>query len=84
MPTYDYRCSANGAVVEVRHSMNDSVQTWGQVCELANLDPGEIALDAPVEKLITGGQVVNSHNLKEPAAPSCGLGGCASGMCGLS
>ncbi len=84
MPTYDYRCSATGEVVEVRHSMSEVVQTWGQVCDLAGIEPGDVALDTAVEKLITGGQVVNSFNLKESAAPSCGMGGCGSGMCGLS
>ncbi len=87
MPTYDYRCEANGRVVEVRHGMNETVATWGELCERAGIDPGDTPLDAPVRRLISGGYVVSSASLGNPApacdAPGCGMGGCASGACGL-
>ena len=38
MPTYDYRCEANGRVVEVRHRMSERLTTWGELCKLAGLD----------------------------------------------
>ena len=41
MPSYDYRCPANDRVVEVRHGMNDTVNTWGELCQLAGIEPGD-------------------------------------------
>lgn len=84
MPSYDYRCEANGQVVEVRHSMSESLATWGEVCERAGLEVGDTSADAPVQRLITGGNVVSSSSLSNPEAPSCGMGGCGGGMCGLN
>ena len=84
MPSYDYRCEANGRVVEVRHGMNEKLATWGEVCEKAGIDPGETAADAPVNRLITGGGIVSSAALSNPEAPACGAGGCGGGMCGLN
>jgi hypothetical protein len=83
MPSYDYRCNANGRVVEVRHSMHDKLTTWGEVCQKAGLEPGDTATDAPVERLISGGGIVSSASLSNPEPP-CGSGGCAGGMCGLN
>lgn len=80
MPTYDYRCPANGAVVEVQHRISEQLGTWGELCEHAGMAMGNTAADAPVEKLATGGQVVRSGSLKNPEPP-CGSGGCASGRC---
>ncbi len=83
MPSYDYRCDANGQVVEVRHGMSEKLGTWGEVCARAGIALGDTAADAPVERLITGGSVVSSAALSNPDAPPCGGGGCAGGMCGL-
>ena len=83
MPSYDYRCAANGQTVEVRHSMAEKLTTWGEVCELAGIEPGETPASTPVQRLITGGSVVSSSALSNPEAPACGSGGCGGGMCGL-
>lgn len=80
MPSYDYRCEANGQVIEVQHSMSLKLNTWGELAAMAGLDLGATAADAPVERLITGGGVVSSKALKN-ALPPCQLGeGC--GGCG--
>ena len=79
MPTYDYRCDANGQVVEVRHSMSEQLTTWGELCALAGLEPGATPPDSPVERLITGGQVVRSSSLGDAAAPPCASGPCCGG-----
>lgn len=84
MPSYDYRCSANGRVVEVRHGINEKLTNWGEVCATAGIELGGTAADAPVERLITGGGFVSSTALSNPEAPSCGAGGCGGGMCGLN
>ena len=49
MPTYDYRCEANGQVYEVQHPMALSPKTWGELraaCSLA--EDASIPDDAPV------------------------------------
>lgn len=84
MPSYDYLCSTNGRVVEVRHSMSEKLENWGEVCDKAGIELGDTAADAPVKRLITGGSVVSSSALSNPDAPACGSGGCAGGMCGLN
>lgn len=84
MPTYDYICEANGQRVEVSHKMAESISSWGELCERAHVEPGDTPVDSPVRKLIGGGAIIGASALKNPEpAPSCGAGGCASGMCGL-
>ncbi len=86
MPTYDYLCRANRKIVEVRHPMGETVRTWGELCQLAGIDPGDTPEDAPVEKLITGGNVISSQSLKNPepcGTGTCGMGACSSGTCEL-
>jgi hypothetical protein len=83
MPTYDYHCPANDRIVEVNHRMNDKVASWGELCELAGIEPGSTAPEAPVERLATGGHVVSSGSMKD-SVPPCGAGGCGGGMCGLN
>lgn len=84
MPTYDYRCAANARVVEVKHRMNETLRTWGELCAQAGIEPGDTAVDAPVERLATGGQVVRSSSLGDARAPACSSGPCCGGgMCGM-
>jgi len=83
MPTYDYRCLESGQVVEVKHSMSEKLTTWGEVCNHNGMDLGATSASSPVERLISGGQVIPSSTLKNPE-PSCATGSCCpSGMCGL-
>lgn len=84
MPTYDYRCEANGRVVEVNHRMSESLATWGELCERAGVECGDTPADAPIERMATGGNVISSRNLGSGSAPACSTGGCASGFCGLN
>lgn len=85
MPTYDYRCEANGRVVEVSHRMSEEVKTWGELCERAALNPGDTPADSPVKRLATGGNLISKSSLGSGVEPACGTGGCCpGGMCGLS
>ncbi|KAA6185673.1 zinc ribbon domain-containing protein [Thiohalocapsa marina] len=86
MPTYDYRCDANGQVVEVSHRMSETLSTWGELCARANLPCGDTPDDAPVQRLATGGNVITSGSLGSGVAPpACGAGGCCpGGVCGLN
>ena len=82
MPSYDYRCEANGQVFEVKHSISQKVSTWGELCEVGNIDPQDIAADVSVKKVISTGGVVKSSSLKNPEAPPCMTGGgCSGGGC---
>lgn len=84
MPTYDYRCEANGRVVEVSHRMSERMTTWGELCERANLACGETPPEAPVTRLATGGNLISHDTLGSGSAPACGTGGCCpTGVCGL-
>ncbi|MGB5830523.1 MAG: zinc ribbon domain-containing protein [Thiohalocapsa sp.] len=85
MPTYDYRCETNGQVVEVNHRMSETLSTWGELCDRANLTRGETPAAAPVRRMATGGNLVSSSNLGSGNAPACGTGACCpSGACGLN
>ena len=86
MPTYDYRCDANGRTLEVRHAMNKTVRTWGALCTLLDMDPGTTRVREPVRKVITRGNVVKSETLGSGTAPQCEGGSgpsCGRGMCGM-
>lgn len=52
MPVYEYYCPANNCHVEVTHGINERLTTWGELCEVASLYPGDTALDEPVERLL--------------------------------
>jgi predicted nucleic acid-binding Zn ribbon protein len=52
MPVYRYRCPENGAEVEVRHSVEEKLRMWGELCKLAEREPGETPESAAVERLI--------------------------------
>lgn len=60
MPRYDYYCEANGRTVEVRHSIADRLQTWGEVCERLDIETGDTAGDAPVKRVITTPPMANT------------------------
>ena len=85
MPTYEYRCEANGRLVEVRHPMAERLSSWGELCERAGIPTGTTEPAAPVEKLISAGFISAGAGAGEPAcaAPVCGGGFCGTGACGL-
>jgi hypothetical protein len=85
MPTYDYRCPANGQMFEVNHRMSEEIRTWGELCEKTGSAPGETPADSPVERMATGGNLMASNNLGSGFdAPSCATGSCCpGGMCGI-
>lgn len=84
MPTYDYRCEADDKVYEVKHGMNESVTTWGDLCMRLGIDAGEIAPDTRVKRLATGGNLVSSSSLGDKTAPCGAAGSCSGGACGFN
>lgn len=53
MPIYEYRCPANGEVIEVMHGIDERLTTWGDLCRQAEIDRGDTAADEPVERVIS-------------------------------
>ncbi len=82
MPLYEYRCPANGRVVEVRHKMAEKLSTWAELCERAGIAVGACDPGSPVEKLISAGFIASAPAESACEAPGCGGGGCGSGFCG--
>lgn len=85
MPYYEYRCDANGRTVEVRHGMNERLETWGEVAAAAGLAAGDTPADAPVERLMSVAAVGTGTGSGPGAGPgpSSGFGGCGPG-CGCA
>ena len=52
MPNYDYFCQENGKTIEVTHSMNDRISSWGELCFASQNPLGETDPLSPVKKLI--------------------------------
>jgi hypothetical protein len=86
MPTYDYRCAANGRTVEVMHRMNEQMSNWGEVCARAGIEPGDTPTSTPVTRMATGGNIISSSSQGSgpELGPACSTGSCCpGGMCGL-
>jgi predicted nucleic acid-binding Zn ribbon protein len=88
VPTYEYRCNANGTTVEVQHKMAEQLSTWGELCDRAGIPRGKTSPKARVEKLMSAGFVGKSAGSSPAAAsceaPMCGSGACGGGMCGMN
>lgn len=68
MPKYDYYCETNGRTVEVVHTVNADLKTWGEVCYVAQISLGETDPLAPVRKVISAPAItvpVGNSTLKE-------------------
>jgi len=82
MPTYDYHCPTNGKVLEVEHKLAETLSTWGDLCGRTGHAPGSTAASAPVERLITGGNVVRAGALGSQRERPCDSGPCGAPVCG--
>jgi hypothetical protein len=52
MPAYTYHCEANGKSVEVNHTIQAKLRTWGEVCFVGQIPLGDTDPLAPVERII--------------------------------
>ncbi len=82
MPLYEYRCQANGRLIEVRHAMADRLATWGELCARAGIACGATDPGSPVEKLISAGFIGTGSADPACEAAGCGAGGCGAPHCG--
>jgi hypothetical protein len=53
MPIYEYHCPANGTRLEVLHGINESPQSWGELCQIAGIELGDTDSEAAVERLVS-------------------------------
>ncbi len=53
MPYYEYRCATNGRTVDVRHGMDERLETWGELVASAGVDVGTTPAEAPIAKLLS-------------------------------
>ena len=80
MPNYEYFCNANQETVEVLHSMNDVINTWGELCSYAGIDTGETPSDTLVKKKLTATSLLPKKGVPMQTSG----GGCCGGGCGCS
>ena len=52
MPTYTYHCDANGKSVEVNHTMQATLKTWGELCFVGQVPLGDTDPMAPVRRIM--------------------------------
>lgn len=75
MALYDYYCEANGRTVEVRHGMDDTIATWGELCQAAGVDVDDTKPSAPVVKKMSAPVPITGRSNgsgQAPCGPSCG------------
>ena len=74
MPTYDYHCEQNSRTVSVQHSMKEQIRNWGELCQRAQVEPGQTPATASVERIISGGIAlpIASAAPALPMAACCG------------
>lgn len=58
MITYDYHCDANDTTLTVRHSIKETLATWGELCARTNQHPGDTPPETPVRRLFGCGNVM--------------------------
>ena len=78
MPTYEYYCEENGQSVEVIHSMNEEMITWGELCSRAEIDCGETPSNTNVARKLSAISLLGKKHETTPQ----GGGGCCGGGCG--
>jgi hypothetical protein len=77
MPHYEYRCAANGRTLEVRHGMDERLETWGELAARAGVEPGPTPKASPVERLLSvpvplAGVATGPSSDFQGCGPACG------------
>ncbi len=52
MPVYTYYCDANGKTVEVNHTLQVKLKTWGELCYVGQISLGDTDPSALVERVM--------------------------------
>ena len=75
MPTYEYYCIANNQTVGVIHGMDDSISTWGDLCESAGIEQGDTPEDTAVTKKLSAISLLSNKGERGDSGGCCGGGG---------
>ncbi len=78
MPTYEYYCEENDLTVEVIHGMDDSISTWGDLCDKAGIELGETPQNTAVTRKLSAISLLPKKGSKGDSGGCCG-GGCGCG-----
>lgn len=64
MPVYEYHCKENGYTVEVTHPMDKKLETWGELCFVAQIPLQETDPLAEISRVFTSppGVAVSTFN----------------------
>ena len=76
MPTYEYFCQANNQLIDVLHRMDETLQTWGDVCDCAGVELGDTPAHAIVEKKLSATSILPTKEFSSTPGNGCGNGGC--------
>jgi len=64
MPVYEYHCEDNDRIVEVVHPMGSKLETWGELCFVAQIPMEDTDPLSPVTRIFTHapGMAVSTFN----------------------
>ena len=79
MPTYEYFCQTNNQHVEVLHSMNSTLNTWGELCACAGIEFGDTPAESSVEKQFSSVSLLPKKDIQMNYGGGCCGGGCGRG-----
>lgn len=75
MPTYTYRCEANGRTVLVFHSIATRIRIWSELCLHAGIPLGDTPKNARVKREIGSGILLRGGT-SHATGTCCGTPGC--------
>ena len=55
----------------VRHSINEKLESWGELCSLADYCPGDTPLETPITRLMGGGKLMPKSSDSGGCCGSC-------------
>ena len=73
MPYYEYHCGTNLQTLEVRHRMDERLETWGDLVDRAGADLGTTPADAPIERLMSA-PIPLTGSARDTGFSGCGQG----------
>lgn len=73
MPYYEYHCGSNGKTLEVRHGMDERLETWSELADLGGEELGTTPADAPVQRLMSA-PIPVTGSTKDTGFQGCGTG----------
>ncbi len=78
MPTYEYYCAENDQTIEVIHGMEESISTWGELCDSAGIERGDTPAHTEVIRKLSAISLLPKKGGNGDSGGCCG-GGCGCG-----